>query len=165
MFADEVDEAVYGLGLGDVEFYGGLANVEVHLAGGAADIAEVGVGHFAGAVYYAAHDGDFHAFEVTGGGFDAGGGFLEVEQCAATAWAGDIVGFENADACGLEDVVGDAERLAGCLFALDDDCVADAVAEQGAYVGGCIQEVVDEIGGGGGCEGVLEQDRMPGLNE
>ncbi len=105
----------------------------------------------------------FTPLRWAGGGFDAGGGFLEVEQGAAAAWAGDIVGFKNADACGLEDVVGDAEGLAGGCFSLDENRVADAIAEQGADVGGGVQEIVDEIGGSGWCEGVLEQDRVFGI--
>ena len=136
VFADEVYEAIDGLGLGDVEFYGCLADIEVDLAGGAADIAEVGIGHFAGAVYDAAHDGDFHTFEVARSDFDSRGGFLEIEKGAAAAWAGDIVGFENADTSGLKGVVGYAERLAGSRFALHEHGIADAVAEKGADVGG-----------------------------
>ena len=90
MFADEVYEAVYGFGLGDVEFYGCLTDIEVHFAGGAADIAEVGIRHFAGAVHDAAPDGDFHAFEVADGGFEASCGFLEVEQSKGAALIFDI---------------------------------------------------------------------------
>ena len=138
VFADEVYEAIDGLGLGDVEFYGCLADIEVDLARGATDIAEVGVGHFAGAVYDAAHDGDFHAFEVAGGCFDSRGGCLEVEKGAAAAWAGDIVGFENADPSGLEGVVGYAERLARSSVALHEHGIADAVAEKRADIDGGI---------------------------
>ena len=43
-------------------------------------LAEVGVGHLAGAVDDAAHDGDFYALEVDGGFLDAGGGALEIEK-------------------------------------------------------------------------------------
>ena len=90
VFADEVDEAVYGFGVGDVEFYGCLADIEIHFAGGSDDIAEVGIRHFAGAVHDAAHGGDFHAFEVAGGGFEASCGFLEVEQSKGSALIFDI---------------------------------------------------------------------------
>ncbi len=71
--ADEVDEAIDGFDFGDVELHRGLADVEIDFVGGAADVAEIGVGHFAGAVDDAAHDGDFDAFQVLGALLDAGG--------------------------------------------------------------------------------------------
>ena len=43
-----------------------FADVEVDLAGRAADVAEIGVGHFAGAVDDAAHDGNFDPFQMLG---------------------------------------------------------------------------------------------------
>ena len=160
VFFDEVDEAVDGFGFGDIEFHGGLADVEIDFAWGAADVAEVGVGHFAGAVDDAAHDGDADPFEVAGGGADFLGRGLEIEECAAAARAGDVIGFEDADAGGLEDVVGEPEGLAGGGFALDEDGVADAIAEETAEVGGGAEEGVEEgcvrVGGRG--ERVLEED-------
>ena len=62
--ADQILEAIDGFRFGNVEFHRGLADVEIHLAGRAADVAEIGVGHFAGAVHDAAHDGDLHALEM-----------------------------------------------------------------------------------------------------
>ena len=56
---------------GMLNLIGGLADVEVDLAGRAADVAEVRVGHFARAVHDAAHDGDLHALEMLGARFDA----------------------------------------------------------------------------------------------
>ena len=79
VLADEVLEALDGFGFGDIEFHRGLADVEIDLAGGAADVAEIGVGHLAGAVDDTAHDGDFDTLEMEGGGLDAGGGALEIE--------------------------------------------------------------------------------------
>src|ERR1035438_4520921 len=46
VFLDKVHEAVHGLGFGDVELDGLLADVEVDLAGRTAHIAEVCVRHF-----------------------------------------------------------------------------------------------------------------------
>ena len=45
---DEVHQPIHGLGFGDVEFDGRLADVEIDLAGRAAHVAEIRVGHFAG---------------------------------------------------------------------------------------------------------------------
>ena len=140
VFADQVLEALDGFGFGDVEFHRGLADVEVDLAGRAADVAEIGVGHFAGAVDDAAHDGDFDALEVDGGRLDARGGGLQIEERAAAGGAGDVIGLEDAGAGRLEDVVGEAQRLAGRGFALDEDGVADAVAEQRADVGRGVEQ-------------------------
>src|SRR4051812_12047036 len=71
-----------GFGLGDVVLDAGLADVEIDLPRGATDVAEIGVGHLAGAVYDAAHDGELHALEVTGLGADALGGRLQIEERA-----------------------------------------------------------------------------------
>src|SRR6478752_1357910 len=88
MFPDEVGEAADRFFLRDVELHGGLADVKVDLAGRAADVAEVGVRHFARAVDDAAHHCDPHALEVAGGGADFLGGVLEVEKRAAAARTG-----------------------------------------------------------------------------
>jgi hypothetical protein len=50
--------------LGDIEFHCRFADVEIHLARRAANIRKIGVGHFAGAVYDAAHDRNLDAFQV-----------------------------------------------------------------------------------------------------
>ena len=142
--ADELDEAVVGLGLGDVVLDALLADVEVYLAGGAADVAEVGVGHFAGPVDDAAHDGDFDAFEVSGLGADALGGALEVEEGAAAAGAGDEFGFGDAGAGALEDVVGELGGADEVAFGFDGYDVAEAVAEEAAGEDGGFEEVVEE---------------------
>lgn len=161
VFFDQVHEALDGFLLGDVELHGGLADVEIDLAGGSADVAEVGIGHLAGAIHNAAHDGDAHAFEVAGGFADLLGGVLQIEERAPTARAGDVVGLEDADAGGLQDVVADAQRLAGGGLALDDDGIADAIAEQGADVRGGAEEVVEEVFAASGVEGVFQQDGVP----
>ena len=130
MLADEVREARNGLGLGDVEFHGGFADVEVDFIRCAADVAEVGVSHFAWAVDDAAHHGDAHAFEVAGGGADFLGGVLKVEKRPAAARAGDVICLKNAGACGLENVIGEPQRLAGRSFTANENRIADAVAKQ-----------------------------------
>ena len=79
MFANEVGEAIDGFLLWDVEFDGLLADVEVDLAGGTANITEVCICHFTGAVNNAAHDGDAYALEVAGGSAYFLGGFLQVK--------------------------------------------------------------------------------------
>lgn len=62
VLADEVDEALDGFCFGDVKGDGVFADVEVDFPGCSADVAEVCVCHFAGAVDDAAHDGDADAF-------------------------------------------------------------------------------------------------------
>ena len=93
MLFNEGDKTSVCFSLGDVILNAVFTDVEVDLAGGAADVAKVGVGHFAGAVYDAAHDGELHAFEVAGLGADTLGCRLEIEECAAAGGAGDEFGF------------------------------------------------------------------------
>jgi len=138
---DEGDEAVVGVGLGDVVLDAVFADVEVYFARGATDVAEIGVGHFAGAVHDAAHDGEFHAFEMAGFGADALSGGLQVEEGASARGAGDVFGFRDARAGALEDVVGEFRRKHGVGFGFDADEVADAVAEEGAGEDGGIEEI------------------------
>ena len=66
VFFDQIDQAVERFFGGDVILYALFAYVEIDLRGRAADVAEVGVGHFTGAVDDAAHDRDRHTFEVIG---------------------------------------------------------------------------------------------------
>ena len=65
---------------------------------------------------------------------DAGGDGLEVEECAAAARAGHVVGLERTATGGLEDVEGETETLARAAFAAHEDGVADAVGEEGTDV-------------------------------
>ena len=130
MLFDEVDESVDGFVFGNVEFHRFFADVEVDLAGGASDVAEVSIGHLSRSVDDAAHHRDANSFEVSGRFANALGRCLEVKERATTAGTGDIVGFENAGSAGLENVVGKAERLSGCLFALNEDGVSYAVTNQ-----------------------------------
>ena len=144
MFADQIFETLDGFRFGDVEFHRRFADVEIHLARRAADVAEIGVGHFARAVHDAAHDGDLHAFEMRGGGFDSRGRGLQIEKRASAAWAGHIIGLENPRPGGLQDVVGKRSDCPGprrlvasgpLAFALHENGVADSVAKQRADVG------------------------------
>src|SRR5690606_24817472 len=162
---DEVDEALDGLVFGDVELHRFPAYVEVDLAGGSADVAEVGVGHFTGTVDDAAHHRDAHALEMAGGLADLLGGRLQVEESTTAARTGHVVGFENAGSRRLEDIVAEPERLSGRLLALDENAVADAVAEQRADVPARGEEGLEEVPTlfGGGKEGVLQQDGVFGV--
>ena len=161
MFPDEIGEAADGFRFRNIEFHGGLADVEVDLVRGTADVAEIGVRHFAGTVDDATHDGNSNALEMAGGGADFLCGVLEIEQGAAAAWAGDVVGLEDAGAGGLQDVVGEPQRLAGCRFATDEDRIADAVTQQRADVLRGGKQRLEEIRvTDRWVERVLEQDRM-----
>src|SRR6185295_11044751 len=64
MLFDQGDQTLVGFGSGDVVLDARLAHVEVDLAGRAADVTEVRIGHFPGAVHDAAHDGELDALEV-----------------------------------------------------------------------------------------------------
>src|SRR5438309_716784 len=64
VLADEGYQALVGFSFGHGFFDDFFAHVQVDLARRAADVAKVGIGHFAGAVHHAAHDGDLHAFQV-----------------------------------------------------------------------------------------------------
>ena len=132
MFSDEIDEALDGFGFGDVEPHRLTPDVEVDLARRTTNVAEIGIGHFTRAVHDASHNGDLHAFEVLGAGLNAGGHFLQVKQRAAAAWAGDEVGFERATTGGLQNIVGQAQRLAGAALAANQNGVPNTVAQQRA---------------------------------
>ena len=132
MFLDQGNQTGVGLGLGEVVLDAVLADVEVDFSGSAADVAEVGVGHFPGAVYDAAHNGELHALEVAGLGADALGRRLEIKERTTTAGTRDKFGLRDASAGALEDVVGELERAGDVGFGFDADEVADAVAEEAA---------------------------------
>ena len=95
MFANQILQSIDGFRFGNIEFHRRLADVEIHLARRAADVAEIGVRHFARAVHDAAHDRDLHALEMQRGGFDRGGGGLQIEERPAAGRASDVVGLEN----------------------------------------------------------------------
>ena len=72
--------------------------------------------------------------------FDSGRCRLQVEQGATTTGAGDVVGLENAGTGRLQNVVTQAQRLSGGLFALHENRVANSVAKERTDVGGCDEE-------------------------
>ena len=111
------------------------------LPGATAHIAVIGVGHFARAVDYAAHNANFDAFEVVGVAANQGGGFLQVEQGAPARWAGYVFGFGDAGARGLQDAEGRAGKgvvvyLFGCV---EPQAVAEAIHEQSSAVCGGVE--------------------------
>ena len=128
MFTDQVLQTIHCFCFGNVEFHCGLADVEIHFAGRAADVAEIRIGHFAGTVHDASHDRDLYAFQVQGGCFNFRCRGLQIEQRPSAGRAGDIISLENARAGCLQDVVRQAERLSRRFLALHQNRVADAVA-------------------------------------
>src|SRR5256884_1736862 len=130
MLADQIHEPVHGFGFGDVEFYRRLADVEIDLAGRAADVTEIRVGHFSGSIHNATHDGDLHALEMLRPFFDARGDGLEIEQRSTARWTGDVIGFETATTSGLQNVIRQPQRLPRARLAANQNRVANAVREQ-----------------------------------
>ena len=105
MIANKILQAIDCFGFGNVEFHRGFADVEIDLSRGAADVTEIGIRHFTGAVHDAAHDRDLYAFQMRGRVFDASGRGLQIKERPSTRWTGDVVGLENAAAGRLENVV------------------------------------------------------------
>ena len=114
----------------------------------AANIAEIRIGHLAGAVHDAAHDGDLHALQVAGAGADALRSRLEVEEGAAAARAGDELGLHAARACALKDVVGELQRADGVGLGFDAYEVAETIAQQGAGKDRGVEQAREKIGSG-----------------
>jgi hypothetical protein len=113
-----------------LNFDGVLADVEIDLVGRAADVAEIRVGHFAGAVDDAAHDGDFHALEMLRARLDARGDGLQIEQRPPARRAGHVIGLETAAAGRLQNIVGQPQALSAAGFAANQNRVANAVGQQ-----------------------------------
>ena len=84
---DEGDEAVDGIGLGDVHLDALLALVEADFASGGTHVAIVGIGHLTRTVDNAAHDSNLEVGEVGGGLLHAVYGGLQIKQGAATRGA------------------------------------------------------------------------------
>ena len=134
MLANQILQTFYRFGFGNVELHRRLADVQIHLARRAADIPEIGVRHFARAIHDATHDRDLHAFEMRSCLFDSSSRCLEIEQGAAAGRAGDVIGFENARAGCLQNIVTQAQSLPRRFFSLNQDRVTDAIAEERANV-------------------------------
>ena len=112
-----------------------FADVEIDLAGRAADVTEIGVGHFTGAVHDATHDGDLHALEMRSGGPDPRGGGLQVEQRAAATRARHVFRLEDPRARAWRMLYASRSVWPGAV----SPCtirLADAIAEQRAEPGG-----------------------------
>ena len=106
VLADEFEEFVDGLGLGDILFYTLFGAIERDLTTSRTDIAIVGISHLTGTVDDTTHDTDLQAYKILRSGFDLGDGFLEVVERAPTTWAGDVFGLGELHSCGLQNTVG-----------------------------------------------------------
>ena len=131
MLFNQRNEPIDGFSLRDAGGDAFFADVEIDFPGSAADIAEIGVRHFARPVYDATHDTDGYAVEMRGAGFDFAHGFLDVVKRTAAARAGDVFRPRLAGAGPLEDGVGELEILLEVAGGFYGKNVADAVAEQG----------------------------------
>ena len=109
MLLDEGDEAVDGIGLGDVHLDALLALVEADASSGCSHVSVVGIGHLAGTVDDAAHHADFQVSEVSCRLLHALHSGLQVKHGSATSWAGDKFGLADAQACRLQDSKGIAK--------------------------------------------------------
>ena len=78
VLADQFEQLLYGLGLGDVLLNTFLGLVEGDLTSAGTDIAVVGIRHLTRAVHNTAHDTDLQAHEILRGSFDLGDGLLKV---------------------------------------------------------------------------------------
>ena len=129
--AYQVNQFVNRAFCGDIAFDDVFALVERDFAGTTAHIAVIGVGHFARAVDYAAHNANFDAFEVVCVASNQGGGFLQIKQGAPARRAGYVFGFGDAGARGLQDAEGRAGEgvivyLIGCI---EPQAIAEAIDE------------------------------------
>jgi len=118
MLANQIFESIDCFCFGDVELHRCFADVEIHFAGPAADVAKIRIGHFAGTVHDASHDGDLYAIQVRGGCFDFRRCGLQIEQRPSAGRARDVISLEDARAGCLQDVVGQTERLSRRSLAL-----------------------------------------------
>ena len=159
MLADEVHQSLDGFVFGNVEAHWLLADIEVDLVRCPADVAEIGVCHFTRPIHDAAHDGDLHPLEVIGAGLDACGDRLKIEERAAAARAGDVVSLEGSASGGLQNVEGQSQGLSGTGFRAHQDCVTNAIGQQGSQIHSCLQLGCLRAQSLGWCnQPVLEQD-------
>src|SRR5436190_4538952 len=140
--------------LRDVVFDAFFPDVEIDFSRSAADVAEIGIGHFAGSVDDATHDGDLHALEMTGLLADALRRRLQIEECAATAWTRDEFGFRNSRPRALQDIEGQFRGANRIEFGFDADQIAVAVAQEAAREKGGLDQF--------GKKAVVAGDRTPG---
>lgn len=138
--------------MGDTGFDDIAFSVERDFAAGGADIAVIGVGHFAGAVDDAAHDGDIEAFEVAGGVADLVEHGGEIELCASARRASDIFDLGFSEVHGLEDFVAGGDFVDWVFGEADADGVADSFSEEGCDASGGFDAGVLTIAGFGDSE-------------
>ena len=93
---DQVNQPFHGIRLGDVEFDGGFADVQIDFIWRAAHIPKIRVRHFAGTIHNASHNSDLDPFEVVGGGPDPRGRLLQVEQRSSAGRTGNVVRFKDS---------------------------------------------------------------------
>mmetsp|Transcript_37270 Transcript_37270/g.96263 ORF Transcript_37270/g.96263 Transcript_37270/m.96263 type:complete len:308 (-) Transcript_37270:487-1410(-) len=135
VLVDELHERIHSLLRGDSALHAVVADVEVHLAHAAADVAEVRVRHLARAVHDAAHDGDAHPRQVPRALLDLRRGVLEVEEHAAAGGAADELRLRDAHARRLQQVEGGLAQLrAAHARGLPEQALAQAVHEEAAEV-------------------------------
>lgn len=79
VFFDEIDEALDRVFLRNVKTDRFFAHVKIDLAGSAADISKIGIGHFTGTIHNTTHDGNLHSFQMIGDSPDLCCGFLQVK--------------------------------------------------------------------------------------
>ena len=105
----------------------------------------------------------FTPFKCDGRGFDPRGRGLQIEERPSTGRAGDIVGLENPGAGRLQNIVAQAQGLTRRFLALDQNGVADSVAEERADVRRRRQKRVEKVRFAGHSRivrAILQQDRM-----
>mmetsp|Transcript_18965 Transcript_18965/g.48520 ORF Transcript_18965/g.48520 Transcript_18965/m.48520 type:complete len:498 (+) Transcript_18965:325-1818(+) len=133
---DQLDKGVARLLVRDGTLHDRFADIEVDLARRAADVAEVGVGHLAGAVDDAAHDRDRDAGQVARALGDLRCHLLQVEERAAAAGARDELRLHRPHARALQQAerrrAQRREREGIRLRRLHEDAIAEAVAEEAA---------------------------------
>mmetsp|Transcript_37272 Transcript_37272/g.96273 ORF Transcript_37272/g.96273 Transcript_37272/m.96273 type:complete len:251 (-) Transcript_37272:100-852(-) len=138
VLVDELHERIHSLLRGDSALHAVVADVEVHLAHAAADVAEVRVRHLARAVHDAAHDGDAHPRQVPRALLDLRRGVLEVEEHAAAGGAADELRLRDAHAGRLQQVKGGLAQLrAAHACCLPEHTFAKAVHEEAAKICRC----------------------------
>ena len=145
MFADQVLEKIDRLGFGNIELHWGTTDIEIDLPWSSTDVAEIGIGHFAGAIDDAPHDGDFYALEMSGRLLNFSGGGLEIKERASATRASDIVSFEGASAGGLEEIKAHSQELTGAIPADETDGIADPIAKEGAEMRGGLEKIIGEV--------------------
>jgi hypothetical protein len=96
------DEFIKRVSRADVFLHGFFTAVERDLIGTRTYVTIISIGHFAGTIYYAAHNANLQAFKVAGTAADHLCGDHQIEQGTPAAWAADIFCFGNTRTGGLQ---------------------------------------------------------------